>query len=219
MTVNVVVPYRPSDGHRRAAWHRVQEHWWEAALDLHVADDGGEPFSRGGSINLAVREHPADVYVIADADTLVDRRQVEAAVALAAHAPGLVVAFDRFAYLSEHGTQQVLDRYEGSWEPLMAWSLQNTVSSCVALSHETWELAGGFDPRFRAWGYEDVQLEIVCATIAGPTRRIPGTAWHLYHPPVRERPIANLSYLDEYARLRNDPDAMRAHLEAVRQPA
>lgn len=217
MTVSVIVPWRASDARREASWKRVQ-HEWEG-WDLFTGDDGGEPFSRGGSINLAVREHPADVYVIADADTLIGREQVETAVELAAYAPGLVVAFDRFAYLTEQGTQQVLDGHQGSWEPLLGFTLNDTVSSCIALSHDTWETAGGFDPRFRAWGYEDVQLEIVCATLANPTRRIPGTAWHLYHPPARERPTVNLSYLDEYARLRHDPDAMRAHVDAIRQPA
>lgn len=213
--VAVVVPWRPSpDTARLAAWDRVQREW--AGWNVFTGDDGGDPFSRGASINLAVGEHPADVYVIADADTLVDQRQVQAAVDLAAYAPGLVVAFDRFAYLSEDGTQQVLSDAAGSWEPLIAWELNQTVSSCVALSHDTWVTAGGFDPRFRAWGYEDVQLEVVCATLAGPTRRVPGTAWHLFHQPARERPSENAGWLDEYLRLRNDPDGMRAHLEAIR---
>jgi hypothetical protein len=216
--VSVIVPYRPVDTHRARAWERVSCEW--EGFDVRTADDGGEPFSRAASINLGVDGgRDAEVFVVADADILVDRRQVDAAVALAAHAPGLVIAFDRFAYLTKQGSDQIIDGYRGSWEPFIEWSLQDTVSSCVAFSRETWELSGGFDERFRAWGPEDVAFEVACATLAGPTRRIPGTAWHLFHAPEGTRPGHLRGYLDEYLRLRDDPDAMRAHIEAVRQAA
>jgi hypothetical protein len=212
--ISVIVPWRDTDPRRARAWARVQHEW--AGYHLHPVDDGHDPFSRAASINLGVREHPAHVYLIADADILIDRAQVETAVALAQHAPGLVAAFDRFAYLTEAGTQQVLAGHDGSWEPFIAWTLQDTVSSCIAVSHETWELAGGFDQRFRAWGPEDVAFEVACATLAGPTRRIPGTAWHLFHQPEGTRPGHLAGLLDEYLHLRDNPDAMRAHIDRIR---
>lgn len=215
MTTSVVVPWRSGGCRfRLAAWEHVRTSW--DGWDVHTADDGGQPFSRAASINQAVAEHPADVYVIADADTLTDRLQVEAAVELAAWSPGLVVAFDRFAYLSRDGTKKVLDASATPAESLIAWTLDLTVSSCVALSHETWETVGGFDPRFRGWGAEDVQLEVACAALCAETRRIPGTCFHLWHPPERERPRRNSGMVDEYLRLRSDPEGMRAHLDRVR---
>lgn len=217
MNVQVIVPWR-SRGcpHREAAWALVQDNWtgWE----VHTADDGLEPFSRAASINLAVMEHPADVLVVADADILIATDQVRAAVELAAWSPGMVVAFDRWAHLTESGTQYVLDGFLGSWEPFIDVTLDKTVSCCVALSRETWELSGGFDPRFRAWGFEDVQLEIVCATLAAPTRWIPGSAYHLFHKTEQERPPENLAMLNEYLALRDDPEAMRAHIAKVHSP-
>lgn len=218
MTVAVIVPWRPGCPYRLAAWERVRAEW-DGAWPVHTVDDGGEPFSRAASINLAIADHPADVYVIADADTLIDLAQAVAAIELAAWSPGLVVAFDRFAYLTWEGTQQVLDGYDGSWEPLAAWTMPDTVSSCVALSHDTWTAVGGFDPRFRSWGYEDVQLEVAAATLVAPTRRLPGTCWHLWHPPARQRPTVNLDMLNEYLALRADPAGMRDHLEHVRSVA
>lgn len=204
----VVAPWRSrGDRHREAAWGMARDGWKGWAL--FTADDGGEPFSRAASINQAVAEHPADVYVIVDADILIDHAQVEAAIDLAAHAPGLVVAFDRWAHLTEEGTGHVLDGYMGSWEPFVDVTFPS-ISACIVVNHETWELTGGFDARFRAWGGEDVAFALACETLAGPIRKVPGTAWHLYHPPDSNRPEANFDLMRQYEAACGNPDAMRA---------
>lgn len=213
MNVSVIIPWRSrSDRHREAAWDRVRAEW-DGAWPLHTADDRGEPFSRAMSINQGVADHPADVYVIADADILIDITQVAEAIELAAWSSGLVVAFDRWAHLTEEGTRRVLDSYAGSWEPFVdvTWP---SVSACIAVSHETWELVGGFPP-LRAWGMEDVCFEIACRTLAGPTRRIAGTAWHLYHPSEPDRPSENVDLLRQYEAADGNPDAIRALMASV----
>lgn len=214
MNVAIIVPYRPVDEWRAAAWEKVQEQW--ADFDCFTVDDGGEPFSRGASINQGIAQHPADLYVLADADTLVARAQVDRALKRAAAAPGLVVAFNRFVSLTEEGTRLILEGHRGSREPFIGWTAQNTCSSCVALSHATWEASGGFDERFRGWGYSDNQFDAVCATFAGEPRRVTGTAWHLYHPPARTAPPENAAWFDEYrARCRN-PEAMETYIASVK---
>lgn len=206
--ISVVVPWR-SQGcvHREAAWQVVQANW--AGWDLFTADDGGDPFSRAASINLAVTEHPADTYVIADADILVSTSQVRVACELAACAPGLAVAFDRWAHLTREGTAEILDGFDGSWEPFIDATLSYSVSCCIVVSHETWERTGGFDPRFRAWGHEDMAFEIACRTLAGPTRKVPGTAWHLWHPVERCRPRQNIELLRVYEDAAGKPERLR----------
>lgn len=212
--MTVVVPWRSKgDVHREMAWRLARDNW--SGWDVHTADDGGEPFSRAASINLAVEEHPADVYVVADADVLVPADQVRAAVELAQSAPGIVLAYDRYAYLSAGGTRYVLDGYRGDWEPFVMFTLGWTVSSCLAVSHETWETVGGFDPRFRGWGMEDVAFDIACRTLAGPTRRVPGSCWHLWHPTEPERPSENVDLLRQYEAADGNPDALRALMAHV----
>lgn len=216
MKVIVIVPWR-SKGcrHREAAWRRVRREW--GGWDVVTADDDGEPFSRAASLNLAAIEHPADVYVIADADTLVDGRQVAEAVALAGAEPGIVLAYSTFRYLSRRGTKAVLGGYRGPWEPLTEWSLDWTVSSCLAVSAATWAAVGGFDDRFRAWGGEDVAFVHACETLAGPTRRILGSVWHCWHPSEPERPVANFDLLGRYRDALGDPVAMRRLIEERHQ--
>lgn len=212
MNVSVIIPYRPNGPEREDAWARVERAW--ARWPCIVVDDGLEPFSRAASINLGVRMAGhgivPDVYVIADADMLVDEQQVRAAVDLAAEAPGIVVAFERYAYLSAHGTQQVLGGYTGPWEPFIEFTYLKSVGGVFAISAETWRLTGGFDAEFRAWGLEDSAFEIAARTCAGPTRKVPGTGWHLWHPLEQNRPAENGDRLARYAAADGDPEAVRA---------
>jgi hypothetical protein len=216
----VIVPYRAAKNRdRQAAWGRVQAEWLQHGFETYAVDDGGEPFSRGASVNRGVAERPgADVYVFADADTLVDHRQVMLAAEAAVHSPGIVLAYNRYGYLTRDGTRQVLDGYTGSWDALLEWSLQGTVSTCIVLSAETWRLTGGFDPRFRGWGMEDVAFEITARTVCGPTRRIPGTAWHLWHPPEPLRPRENVDLLRQYEAADGDVSAVQAVRAAAGDP-
>lgn len=214
MSTSVVVPWRSNrDPHRESAWQMVRDHW--SGWEVHTADDRGQPFSRAASINVAVREYPADVYVVCDADVICPHAQVHAAVDDARRSPGMVIAFERWAHLTEQGTQYVLDGYIGDWEPFVDVAIDWSVSACICFSHETWETTGGFDPRFRGWGMEDVAFEIACRTLAGPTRRIPGTAWHLYHGSEPNRPVENVEILDQYRDAADNRDAMRELLARV----
>jgi hypothetical protein len=197
----VLIPWRSTGcPYRDDAWARVEAQWLGYGWPLIVADDGGDPFARGASVNLAATQIDADVYVIADADTLISPDQVEEAVELAVGAPGLVVAFDRYLYLRENGR--------------VKFFMEHTVSSCVAVSHRTWELAGGFDGRFRAWGYEDAAFEAACSTLAGPTRWVHGDVRHIWHPIETNRPDLNRALVRPYIEATGDPSAMRALIDS-----
>lgn len=203
-SVAVLIPWRSvSCPHRDAAWARVEAQWLGYGWPLVVADDGGAPFARGASVNLAATQIEADVYVVADADTLIVEDQVEEAIELAAATPGLVVAFDRYLYLRENGR--------------IKFFMENTVSSCVAVSRQTWETVGGFDARYRGWGYEDAAFEAACSTLAGPTRWVHGDVRHLWHPLETTRPDANRAMVGDYVRATGDPVAMRALINRTRQ--
>jgi len=219
-TVAVLVPWRPIGcPHRDAAWAAVQHHWTEAGFVVIVGDDGGDPFSRAASLNRAAAEVDVDVYVVADADTLVDVEQVAAAITLANSSLGMVLAYTEFCYLNDRGTALALrstpaerrrlfgapdrDRY-------LSWCLSTSVSSCVVVSAATWHIVGGFDPRFRGWGMEDVAFFTACETLTRvATRRIPGPVLHLSHPSEPIRPAANVALLDRYNAARANPAAMR----------
>lgn len=210
--VAVLVPWRPSDPIREDRWKFVRRWWADAGYLVIPADDGGAPFSRGCSANLAAQHVDADVLIIADADTITPLPQVEEAVRLAHQQPGMVVAHDRWCYLTVWATKQYMDG-DDRWRRHIEFTLDNTVSSCVVLSRETWDTVGGFDPRFRAWGNEDTAFSLATAALCGPIRWVHGDTMHLWHPKEPIRPAENTELVNEYFAVRDDPDGMRALID------
>ncbi len=223
MRVLIAVPYRSGGCDWRTRSKATVTAWWRTALPefpLVEVDDGGDPFSRGGSLNQAMETHQPDVLVAADADMLIGRQQILDAVQAASEAPGMVQPFDR---LDWYGPVETCRLHQ---DPHLFWprSLPATYSWPVddqtpllggvnVLSRETWEAAGGWLPAFRGWGHEDVAMAVQCRTLAGPHRRLHGHTAHLYHP-VRQgkgydRGEANAPFSAQVLAAAGDPEAMR----------
>lgn len=183
--VSVLIPWRRGAQDRERSFRVVKHHWLKnhPTYRIVIRDSGGEPFSRACSINMAAQSEPdAQVFVIADADVVPVPAQVEAAVELALQAPGIVQPFDRYIPLHKWDTAEVWDRGVVpdvmADRPIAHWEC---ISGCLVLSRESWETVGGFDERFRGWGYEDSAFDQKMASIVAPRRSVPGPAWHLAH--------------------------------------
>lgn len=200
MNVAAVIPYRDTDGSRALACARVKTHLRQALPDAAVItiDDGREPFSRGCSIMRGI-EHDADradIFVVCDADLLVPGDQLRAAVELAATADGLVIGFSRYLYLTR---EQSFELEQSPYRDLPAspaheWAMTTSVGGAGAFSARTIELTGGYPAVFRGWGMEDVAFERLTERLAGPTRRVDGDAYHLWHPVDPTNNLAAPSY-------------------------
>lgn len=226
MRVTVVFPYRPTCPHREAAYETVRA-WWAVAcpeFDQLVADDGGDPFSRGGSLNQGVAETGSDVIVAADADILIGRAQILAAVELAAAAPGLVQPFTRLHWYDAARTRALLTAPHrafapGGPSPTYRWNVSPTtplLGGLNVLSRETWERAGRWLAAFRGWGHEDIAFAAQCRTLVAPHRKVEGTVHHLFHPKPVATPYAsettiarNTAAMEAVAAADGDPEAMR----------
>lgn len=146
----------------------------------------GGVFNRSAAINAAAARTPNfDVAVIADADSIVDPVMLHMAAVRAESEQRLVIAFTRFAHLTRAMSERIMGGYDGSWEHGVDWALEGTCSSMLAIARPLWEATGGFDERFQGWGWEDVAFCHACSTFGGGITRLPGTLWHLWHPPAR----------------------------------
>lgn len=219
--IAILVPRRADGGPRDRLWTFIREtyegHGWPIVEGHH---EGG-PFNRSAALNAAAFEAGSwDVALIVDADTHVQPPQVEAAVELAGRSGSIVYAHDRWRGVGRSGTERILrGGYHGSWAPLAESTLLNTVSSCLAIGRPLWDAVGGFDERFRGWGFEDRAFAIACATIGG-AERIPGAAWHLWHPRAPRAPsdpdfIRNRELVAEYRRAAGDVAAIATLRDAA----
>lgn len=218
--VTVVVPWR--DGgceHRLRAKHRVVAHLATAlpGAELVLADDGLDPWARGASIDKAVAEASGELILTCDSDLLIPAEQLRAALALAEEKHGQVIPFARYRYLGESETARLLATGSERFGDFRhKWTRDVSVGGSGAFSVETWEIAGGHDPRFRGWGGQDYGFYYACEALVGPLRRVPGEAVHLFHPADPTNDKTAPSYDRNMALIRAYSDAAKAGPEAMR---
>lgn len=223
MSIAVIIPFTSDDGHRNAAalivkafWHTefptVPNHRQEVQIIL--APDTQQPFSRAQAINDAAASTTADILVINDADSLCEPEAVQRAVLQATLDPGLVRAYTHYKRLTKEATEALTpSTYLDAWQGPFDWEMENAhAHGCVAVRRECFEQVGGYDPKFRGWGYEDLAAEMLYDA-HWPDRRIDGTLVHLWHSSVSDAPEVEANaelYYGRYEKHRGDAAALLA---------
>lgn len=195
-TAAILIPFRDRgrDPLRAANLKRVLEHWeWygpppEINGVVTVVDDGGtedEQFNRSRAYNMGTAATTAQVLVFHESDILLPRHQVAQAVEMAAAAPGLVVPFDVYRALTPQDsvTMRAHKLFAGQAEADLVMTGGHAIGAVNVVSRATLELVGGYDENFAGSWWDDKAMERAFAMCAGPTRWVPGPAYHLYHQP------------------------------------
>lgn len=224
VNVAVIIPFSSEDPHRIAAFKIVQSFYATEFPDWPVVFGvSDEPFSRARAINEAVspglgdflhgRQLP-DILVVNDADSLCEPEAVQRAVLQATLDPGLVRAYTHYKRLTKEATEALTPTtYLDAWQGPFDWEMENAhAHGCVAVRRECFEQVGGYDPKFRGWGYEDLAAEMLYDA-HWPDRRIDGTLVHLWHPSVSDAPEVDANaelYYGRYEKHRGDKAALLA---------
>lgn len=214
MTIPVLLPWRSDGGHRQKLWDYLKAHYWPQLPGYRIVE-GASPdgdFNRSAAVNDAAEKAGGDwdVAVIADADTFVPPTHLAHAVTRAQETNKLVLAFDTVIELTEECTTSIL----ATGITPTALDIRNirdtdrlTRSSMLAVTRNLWDRVGGMDEGFKGWGGDDEAYFLACRAVTGIPIRIPGPAWHLYHPPERRdtpQYKANLARWQKYSRARNE---------------
>ena len=221
MTVSLLVPYRPDGGHRDAVLDWLRRRWatllgdWEVVVGLHT--DG--PWCKARALTDAVTRSTGSTLVIIDADLLVGTDALTWAAQQAPHAPWIVphshvrryTAQTTANVLEGHTAGEPFDPPDGDLEVP-----QQTVcegGGLVVLTRDAYNRAGGMDPRFTGWGFEDSSWGYQLEAMLGPHVQGDAMAWHLWHPPARtDRPRkidgVGGELRKRYQQARTDRDAM-----------
>lgn len=209
--VAFIVPRRPDHGHRDRLWAHARARWERDFPGVPIIEghhiEG--PFNRGAAINQAAAETDAGVLVIIDSDVMLKRSQVLAAIERA-QAGVVTWAHRRWREFSETATMRTLaDRRlfgpefeDVDLDLLVERTNPISWSCCQAVPRDVFEDMGGFDRRFRGWGFEDGAW---AALVRGRYRwdRIEGDVINLWHPRSPERIVLGESAKtasDDYVR-------------------
>lgn len=194
-----LVPRRADGGHRDELWAFARRRWESLFPDWPIFeghhDDG--PFNRSAALNLAAdladEDGRWDVAITIDSDVLLRRSQVAAAVE-SALAGRVTWAHRRWRGIREDWTKRLVSTGHDfgpeidhdDMDVLVERTNPLSWSCCIAIPRAAWDRLGGFDERFRGWGFEDMAFQSAVVGLL-PHGRIEGDVYHLWHPRSDER--------------------------------
>lgn len=214
--VLVAVPWR-AQPHRVYAHELTAAHYRRLLPDADIVDvdTDHDPFCLAACRNKGVRIAELgsyDIAVLADADTLPERKPLLAAIA-GAQTSGLVhLPYTEYRSLGATGTGQ--HRAGKNLEDCDHLTVDGACSGVYVTTPATWWAHGGQDERHLGWGAEDASWWCAHTTLLGaePVRH-EGRVYALGHESqVKEGPqyTANFALCHRYHQAQGDPAAMRA---------
>lgn len=170
MKLGLVIPYRATPTRQQAL--NVVLKWYEdnyPDIDIFYADKEGE-WQHSGSRNIGVKkaqEAHCDIIIMNDADTIPERKSLDAAINVAQNDLLIHNPYTMCHYLNEEQTQEVINNkktvndFEGSTIQL-SW----ICGGIFVFQPEAWWKLGGMDEKVYT-GPEDVMMEIAHSVIHG----------------------------------------------------
>jgi hypothetical protein len=208
-----LVPRRNDGGHRDKLWEYARARWEKYLPDVEIFEghhDRGS-FNRAAAINRAARAAGAwDLGIVIDSDVMVSTSQARAAIDRAAETGRVTWGHRRWRGFHESWTERwvrerrdlgpeldrdEMDLYVERTNPL-SWSC------FIVFPRPVFDDLGGFDERFRGWGFEDMAAQSIVVGLYGH-ERIEGDLIHLFHERSDERIILGHSRStasDDYVR-------------------
>lgn len=216
--VFVGVPWRPQPN--RVYAHDLTVQRYRDLLpdaDITDVDTEHEPFCLAACRNRAVRLAEAegyDVVVLADADTLPERKPLLTAIEQARYSRFVHLPYTEYRSLRADGTRQ--HRAGRPLETCSHITIPFATSGVYVTTPATWWSCGGQDERLLGWGMEDVCWLVAHRTLLGaePVRH-EGRVYALHHQPAVKEGAqydANVALYHRYlaAGDTGDPNAVRA---------
>lgn len=215
MSVGVVIGYRNGDWDRARAYSRIASHYAEWSDHVVTIDPPGDLYSRALAFNLGAEQLDTDLLVCANSDVLVAHDALDEACSLADMYGVTVYPFTPYYELTKGCSERWLDGDETCYDHIL--HMTDSVGPVLVVERKAYLDAGGCDPRFVGWGFEDVAWSCVSQTLLGPHRRVDAEAIHFWHKPdpnswAHKPPVyhQNDALCDRYRAALGDADAIRA---------
>lgn len=198
--ISFLVPFRDDGEHRKKVWEWLDRYWGAHFPDAEIiiGHDGGHPFSKATAVNNAAQRASGRIFVVLDADCLMDSAIVQSCADKidAAVAQGKRLWFVPYLYLyrlTQHATKLVLRSdpaapFDIPTPPLPGWvepggpNYGHQYGALILMMPASaFHLVGGMDPRFRGWGSEDAAFMRSLDTLYALHQTTNNEVLHMWH--------------------------------------
>jgi N-terminal domain of galactosyltransferase len=216
----IIIPFHSKDPYRQKAYEYVLNYYKRQFPEAKIitASGGGELYSKSKAINRAVLKSNTHYLAIIDGDIICPKEQIMSGLRLLDHSP-LVIPYTDVIDLTKQASQKLYtgsDMLESSVKRYgKKRSSKNSmpVGGINLIKRSCFLKVKGFDERFIGWGGEDDAFVATTNTICGPSKRLAGPVYHLWHPSTRydRNPFyrKNYAYTIEYFKAINNVEKMK----------
>lgn len=185
---SILIPFHSDHGDRLRVYRWLREYYTRELPEAEVLtgddDTGDELLNRSRMRNNAAAAATTDLFVFLDADAYVLADDLREMVRLVRDGAVLVQP-TAVHFLTREATGRQLRRKR--WKAPGAGDIRRTfqpvTGHCFVCSRAMYNLAGGFDERYRGWGGEDPAFALAIEKLTGRTRtRTAAASYHLEHP-------------------------------------
>ncbi|MDQ1002253.1 putative glycosyltransferase involved in capsule biosynthesis [Neobacillus niacini] len=211
--LSILMPYRPDNGPRDQAFSWVKAFYKKMLPEpeICISDCTTPLFSRAQAVNNAAKQATGDIFIIADADIILNPDIINKSVQLL-NEHAWIIPYSRVKHISKKSTNELLNTGP-SWPPRIDFEVSKTadagarnfVGGLNIIPRKNFEAVGGFDERFLGYGAEDDAFGHSVNTLCGPYLRLDTDIFHLWHPRVRTK--SNPHYQANCALLKRYVDA------------
>lgn len=189
--ISILIPYK-SDGEyrdRNLSWAKKRYEALMPNAELCIGTCDTEPFCKSLAVNNAAKLATRDIFIIADVDLTFDLKQIAKAI-LELTSSIWIIPYTTLNYLTLEQTetlQQMKPSVAIGNINFTAYKERNCkfiYGGINIVPRKHFEKVGGFDERFKGWGYEDDAFQRSLDALCGPHKRIKTALWHMYHPPA-----------------------------------
>ena len=218
--LSILMPYRSDNGPRDRAFRWVKEFYQKMLpeAEICVSDCTTNLFSRAQAVNNSAKQATGDIFIIADADIILDPDIIKKSVQLL-NEHAWVIPYSHVKHISKKSTKALLNT-DPSWPTQIHFEVSRTANAVARnfvgglniIPRNNFEAVGGFDERFLGYGAEDDAFGHSVNTLSGHYLRLDTDIFHLWHPKVATKSNpnykANCALLKRYVHARKSKKKM-----------